>query len=150
LGAKWRFLNRDNLQLAVAPGYAFGISAGAAKRGIADDEDIFYLPLELGYTLGNWGFNAELGYASIKNDPDGWGYGAAVSHPLGDRIEIMFELYGGSDDSFDNDNLNFHVGLDFAWTDSLNLLFAIGSGLREPSGSEELDLDLFLGLQFVR
>ena len=150
VGAKWRFFNGENLQLAVAPLYAFGISVNAAKRGVGDDEDALFVPLEIEYTLGNWRFNGEFGYASIKNEPDGWGYGAAVAHPLGTRTEIMFELYGGADDDFDNDNLNYHVGFDFAWSEDLHILVSAGSGLTEPAREAELDFDFFRGLQYFR
>jgi len=150
IGYKWRFINNDRLQVAFAPGYAFGIRVSAALRGVGDETDILFLPLNLQYEIGDWSLNGEWGYVSLESGGDGWGYGGALSRPVGQRTVLMFELYGGADTDFDNDNLNFHIGLDTELRPDLHLLFSAGSGLREPSGSAELDFDLFLGLQYFR
>jgi hypothetical protein len=150
VGFKWRLYNDERLQIAFAPGYAFGIRVSAAIRGVGDDTDILFLPVNFEYALGNWTVNGEFGYASVKSGTDGWGYGAALGHPLGERTQLMFELYGGADDDFDNDNLNFHIGFDMEMAADWHLLFSAGSGLREPVGSEKLDFDMYLGLQHFR
>jgi len=150
LAAKWRFINAENLQVSVGSIYAFGISVHAAQRGVGDDEDILYLPVNLEYSWSDWRFNAEFGYASIKNADDGLGYGAAIAHPLTSRAEIMFELYGGSETDFSEDNLNFNVGFDVEMSQDMHLLFAVGSGLKEPDGEASLDLEIYLGLQLLR
>jgi hypothetical protein len=150
IGYKWRFINNDKLQAAFGVGYAFGIGVSAAKRGVGDDTDILFLPLELQYEIGDWSLNGEWGYVSLESGGDGWGYGAAVSRPVGQRTVLMFEIYGGADTDFDNDNLNFHIGFDTELRPDFHLLFSAGSGLREPVGATELDFDIFLGLQYFR
>jgi hypothetical protein len=149
IGYKWRFFNNDKLQVAFAPGYVFGISVSAAKRGIGDDTGILYLPLNFQYEFGAWSVNGEWGYVSVDSAEDAWGYGAALSRPVGPRTQIMFELYGGADTNYDNDDLNFHIGFDTELRPDFHLLFSAGSGLREPAGTE-LDFDIFLGLQYFR
>lgn len=150
IGYKWRFINNDRLQVAFAPAYAFGIRLSAALRGIGDDTDIAFLPLNFQYEIGDWSLNGEFGYVSVQSGDDALGYGAALSIPVGQSSAIMFELYGGSDTDFDNDELNFHIGLDSELRPNFHLLFSAGSGLREPSGATELDYDIFLGLQYFR
>jgi hypothetical protein len=150
VGYKWRFINNDKLQVAFAPAYAFGIRLSAALRGVGDDTNIVFLPLELQYEIADWSLNGEWGYVSLESGGDGWGYGAALSRPVGQRTVIMFEIYGGADTGFDNDDLNFHIGFDTELRPDFHLLFAAGSGLREPAGATELDFDIFLGLQYFR
>lgn len=149
LGFKWRFFNSENLQVAFAPVHAFGITLTAATVGIGDDTDVTFLPVNLEYALpADWRFNAELGYAIVKEAPDELGYGVALAHPLGSRTEIMFELYGASASDFDDNFLNYHVGFDVAMTEAMHFLFSVGSGLSRPSGEEKLDYDVYLGLQY--
>jgi hypothetical protein len=150
IGYKWRFVNSDRLQVAFAPAYAFGIRLSAALRGVGDDTDILFLPLNFQYEIGDWSLNGEFGYVSVQSADDAVGYGAALSRPVGQRTVIMFELYGGSDTDFDNDDLNFHIGFDTELRTDFHLLFSAGSGLREPTGATELDYDIFLGLQYFR
>jgi hypothetical protein len=150
IGVKWRFVDEDNLQLAVAPLYVFGVSASRARRGIGDENDVFGLPFLLEYGFGEWRLNASLGYEAVNNDRDGLAYGAALAHPFGARTEILFEIYGSADTEFDDDVLNFHVGFDAEIAEDLHLLFAAGSAIRDPDDGEKLDFDLFLGLQFFR
>lgn len=150
IGYKWRFINNDELQVAFAPAYAFGIRLSAALRGVGDDTNILFLPLEMQYEIGDWSLNGEWGYVSFESGGDGWGYGGALSRPVGQRTVLMFELYGGADTDFDNDNLNFHIGFDMEMRPDLHLLLSAGSGLREPTGTTALDFDIFLGLQYFR
>jgi hypothetical protein len=150
IGYKWRFINNEKLQVAFAAAYAFGIRLSAALRGVGDDTDILFLPIELQYEIGDWSLNGEWGYVSLESGGDGWGYGGALSRPVGERTVLMFELYGGADTDFDNDELNFHIGFDTELKPDLHLLFSAGSGLREPSGATELDFDVFFGIQYFR
>jgi hypothetical protein len=150
VGYKWRFINNDNLQIAFAPAYAFGVSSSKAAQGIGDETDALFLPLDLQYDFGPWSLLAEFGYESVESDQDAWAYGAALMRMVGERTQVMFELYGGADTDFDNDELNFHIGVDVELVTDLHLLASAGSGLREPRGATELDFDIFLGLQYFR
>lgn len=149
VGVKWRFVNSERLQVAVAPAYTFGTSINNATRGISDDEDTAFIPVNFELDLGNdWTLNGEVGYASVKNETDAWAYGAAIGHPFGQRTQLLFEIYGGADTDWDDNFLNFHVGADIELTEQLHTLFSIGSNLTRSDEAEDLDLDVFLGLQY--
>lgn len=85
VGFKWRFVNTDNLQVAFAPAYAFGITLSAALRGVGDTGNILFLPVNFEYALGNWTLNGEFGYVATEADFDGYAYGAAIGHPVGSK-----------------------------------------------------------------
>jgi hypothetical protein len=150
LGFKWRFVHTENLQVAFAPAYAFGLTASAALLGVGNAENITLLPLDVEYALGNWTLNGEIGYANVDGDRDGWVYGAAIGHPFGERTQLLFELYGAAGRNFEQDSLNYHIGFDFEITPAWHLLVSGGAGLREPDSFDKLDLDLFLGIQHFR
>ena len=148
LGFKWRFMNTDALQMSFAPAYAFGISVTAATLGVGDDTPIRFLPVNLEYGFGNWTLNAELGYASIKQAPDEWAYGAAIGHPIGNRTQLMFEIYGATNSDLGDVFVNANIGADIELTPAWHQLLSIGTGISEPSGAEELDYTGFLGIQY--
>lgn len=148
VGFKWRFLNQNKLQVAFAPAYAFGIRASAARRGIGDDDGILFLPVNFQYVVGHWTVNGEFGYASVINNADALAYGAAFGHPVGQRTQIMLEVYGGSETDFANDNMNYHIGLDIQLKPRLHWLMSAGSGLWSRDGEQELDFDFFVGIQY--
>jgi hypothetical protein len=126
VGFKWRFVNRESIQVAFAPAYAFGIRASAARRGIGDDEGILFLPVNFEYGFGKWTVNGEFGYASVKNNADALAYGAAFGHPITKRTQILFEIYGGSETDFAQDNMNYHIGFDIEVKSSLHVLLSGG------------------------
>ena len=52
--------------------------------------------------------------------------------------------------TFDEDVLDLRAGFDFALTDSVHFLFSAATGLRERDSEEELNYDLYFGVQFFR
>jgi hypothetical protein len=151
VGVKWRFWNRDKLQLAFAPVYAFGVTRQTAEQGIGNDTDVAEFPIAAEYQVNDaWRVNAALGYASVQDGGDEWSYGAAVAYGLNDRWELLVELAGATDTDFEDDILDVRAGFDFAFTEEMHLLFSAATGLRKPDGEEELNYDIFVGLQFFQ
>ncbi|HDY83949.1 MAG TPA: porin [Halieaceae bacterium] len=151
LGIKWRFWDSGKLQVAFTPGYAFGVTRETAERGIGEDTDVAAFPLAAEYQVNKrWRFNTSVGYVSVDDGEDEWGYGAALAYGLNERWELLVELAGATDTDFDDDILDVRAGFDFAWTDDVHLLFSAATGLREPRGEDELDYDLYFGVQFFR
>jgi hypothetical protein len=147
LGVKWRFLDRNDLQMSVGPYHEFLLRDGAADREVTEDLDIWVLPVQLQYQLGDWRLNAEIGYSVVRDDTDEWGYGIAVAHPFGERLELMTEFSGGATREFDESATAWLVGFDFAMSDSLHLLGSGGASLHE-AGDDDVDLQTYLGLQW--
>ena len=145
---KWRFWNREKLQIAAGAAYLDGISATTARLGIGSDDPIWTLPVVLEYTFGDWTLDVQATYASIRNQEDEAGYGIALGHPAGSRVQLMAELYGATNSQFEDNFLNFTVGADIEITPSWHLLLSGGSGISEPAGAEVLDYNIFVGIQY--
>ncbi len=151
LGVKWRFWNSEKLQVAVGSLYTFGVTRRAALKGIGDDSDVLALLVPAEYQVNEaWRLNVSVGYASVEDSGDEWGYGAAVAYGLNDRWELLLELSGATNTDFDDDSLDVRAGFDFSVTENFHLLFSAATGLRELDGEDELDYDVFLGLQFFQ
>lgn len=149
LGAKWRFIKNNRLQMAFAPYHAFGVSSRTAAKGIGGDNDATVLPINAEYRVDDrWALNGEIRYVSVDNASNEWGYGAAVAYAPNDRWTLLAEVAGASDTDFNDDFLELRAGFDTTLTDSLHLLFSIATGLKEPSDADKLDYDVFLGLQY--
>jgi len=148
VGFKWRFYNSENLQISFAPGYLFGISLTAATLGVGSDTAIVALPVNFEYAFGDWTLNAELAYAVIREAEDEVVYGVALGHPVGKRTRLFFEIYGATNSELGDNIVNFNIGADVEITPAWHLLLAMGSGISEPTGAEELDYTGYLGLQY--
>jgi len=150
-GIKWRFINNDNVQVAFSPRYAWGVTRELADQGIGDDADTAFLPITVEYAINDdWSVISEVGYAMVEDNGDEWGYGWAFVYGWNDRTDILLELSGSADTDIENDFVTGRIGLDYGFTDSLRGLFGLATGLREPSGEDKLDYDIFIGLQYVR
>jgi len=150
LGATWRLFQDDALQLALSPAYSFGVTRKLAQQGIGGGGDVLVLPVVLEYQLNErWRLNTSTGFESVEEGADAWSYGIAAAYALSQRWEVLLELVGAADTDWNNDVLDVRAGFDFTVTDNLHLLFAAGSGLREPGSEDQLDYDVYLGLQFM-
>lgn len=147
LGIKWRFLDRDALQMSVAPFWETLPRQGAADRGVSDDVDALVVPVEFQYQFASWRLNAEVAYATVHDDADEWIYGVAAAYPLTDRVEALVELHGGADRTFDDNGTLYRVGMDLTLSERFHLLASLGSSFDEP-GSDDLDVQAYLGLQW--
>jgi hypothetical protein len=147
IGFKYRLYNSENLQIAFAPGYAFGISLTAATLGVGNDTPVTLLPVNLEYALGDWTLSAELAYAAVQRDEDEVAFGGAIGYPLG-PVQLMLEVYGATNSELDDAFLNWNLGADIEITPSWHVLAAYGSRISEPSGAAELDYTAFLAIQY--
>ncbi len=147
VGLKWRFWNRDALELSVAPFYETLLRDGAADRGVVDELDAWTVPVQMQYSFSRWRLNAELGYSAIRNSGDEWSYGVAASTPVRDDLELMAEVHGGALKDLDDHGTLYRLGFDWATRETLHVLFSAGSSLHQP-GDEDIDLQGFLGLQW--
>jgi hypothetical protein len=72
LGVKWRFWNSEDLQVAFAPLYAFGITHSAAERGIGEDSDVLQLPVVAEYRIkGSDSLIDSLSRANVQRSDQG-------------------------------------------------------------------------------
>lgn len=147
VSVKWRFLNRDALQMSVAPFFETQLREGAVDRGVTEDVDAWVLPVELQYEWPNLRFNAEVRYAAVHDEGDEWGYGVALAYPLTERLEALVEVHGGADYKLDDASWLYRVGVDPALSERWHILAAAGSSIDEP-GDDDLDVQGYLGLQW--
>jgi hypothetical protein len=72
LGVKWRFWNSEDLQVAFAPLYAFGITRSAAERGIGENSDVLQFPVVAEYRIkGSDSLIDSLSRANVQRSDQG-------------------------------------------------------------------------------
>jgi hypothetical protein len=148
---KWRFVNSEKLQMSFAPYYVFGVSRSAESIGIGDSADVAVFPVNAEYGINEkWRLNGEVSYVRVQGDEAQWFYGAAVGYAANSRWDLLFEVAGTSDSTFNADFVEVRAGFDASLSESFHLLFSMASDLRQTRGEEELDLNVFLGVQYLR
>lgn len=150
LGATWRFWQDDKWQVALAPIYAFRVTRRTADQGIGSVGDVATLPLVAEYQISPvWRINTSFGYERVESGADLWNYGAAIVHSYNARWELLAELAGAHNRDTGKDVLDIRAGFDYAVTTDFHLLVAVARGLRETGPAEQLDYEVFIGLQFI-
>jgi hypothetical protein len=151
LALKWRFVNSEKLQMSFAPYYAFGVSRNAESKGIGDSADIAVLPVNAEYGINEkWRLNGEVSYARVQGGEAHWHLGAAAAYTANSRWDLLLEVAGTSNSAFGMDFVDIRAGFDASLSESLHLLFSMASGLRRAHGEDEMDLNVFLGVQYLR
>lgn len=141
-------MNRDGLQLSVAPLFEFLPRNGAADREVTDDVDAWIIPVQLEYQFDRWRVNGQISYTTAHDASDEWGYGIAAAFPLNERLEVMAEISGNADREYDEHGTAYLFGFDLAFTDTLHLLGSAGASVHE-TGNDDVDLQTYLGLQWT-
>jgi len=149
LGFKWRFYNSLYFQVAIAPNYAFNPDSSSSWFGIAGNYESVTLPVQLEYSVSKWTLNMELGYSVVKDDPDELSYGVALRHPILNRIDMLVELSGSSDQDFNDNGMEFRLGFDMEVSENLHFLFAVGSEITDPDENEHLNSVVYFGIQWL-
>ncbi len=144
---KWLFVDSAELLLAVAPSVTVGLSDSDADKGLGDSQDSFNLPLLGEVPLGEqWRMFGSFTYVLVSGADDAVEYGLAVTRPVGQGADFLFEFSGSAEDDFGEAFLDARVGFTVGISERLTVLTAVGTGLVEPSGAESLDIDGYLGL----
>ena len=150
LALKWRFVNGEKLQMSFAPYYVFGVSRSAESIGIGDSADVAVFPVNAEYGVTErWRLNGEVSYVRVQGDEAHWFYGAAVGYAANSRWDLLFEVAGTTDSTFNADFVEVRAGFDGALSESFHLLFSMASDLRQARGEDELDLNVFFGVQYL-
>jgi hypothetical protein len=147
-GVKWRFLDEDRhgVSMSVYPRLEANNPTKSVRRGLVESGTNLLLPLQAAKAFGPFEVGGEVGYQFVQHDDDQWIYGVAAAYPLSDKLELVAELHGVSDQDFARNDLLCNVGTHWEFAEGLTLLFSIGRSLRDLEDSP--DLLLYAGLQF--
>jgi hypothetical protein len=149
LGYKWRFYSTSDVELAIAANYAFSVSHKLITRNGPDDENTFSLPLLASRAMGDWTLLGQVAWSRSSEGEKSWNYGVGMSHPFGESAEVMVELYGDADSSWNNSSLSYQVGIDYAIQEKVHLLGALGKQINSASPQDDkLNYTFYLGLQW--
>jgi hypothetical protein len=147
----WRWYNRDNVTIAVAPAYTFPPTGSSHDRGILDNTRELGIPVIATYANDGWFITGETSYAITSSGPNGIGYGLAAGYEICEKLTGLAEINGGESTGggVSDQEINWRVGGTYQLADAWTLLFGVGGNLdSDLPGEDQLDQDFFLGLQF--
>jgi hypothetical protein len=151
IGVKWRFFDRTDRALAIAPSFAAPLSNSSTIRGLVADTAVFTLPLVGSITRDRWAFNGNVGYSISSREIDAISLSASAGFEVTPNIQLLAEVWGvdfvndGASEGF----VNWRTGLQWSLRDDLSLLGAYGASVWTQLGSEnELQHDYFVGIQY--
>ena len=149
VGYKWRIVSTPTWEWAIASNYTSPVSNKIIRADGPEDIRVLGLPLLVSRTKGDWTWNGQVGWNIGSDGIRFWDYGIAVSHPLGNSIQLMMEVFGYASSTFEQSTLNYQLGLDYEINPDLHLLTSAGSGIKSDLGpGNRLNYSFYVGLQW--
>jgi hypothetical protein len=149
VGVKWRFIDQatHGLDASVYPQVEFNNPTSSASRELVEEGTEWTLPFQTEKSLGPVSLNPEVGFVVLE-DEDEWLYGLALGFSPVQGLELLAEVQGSAQSDFGDDELILEVGCRWAVHPNLNLLGALGRGVRH---FEEGDVELvaYFGVQIL-
>ncbi len=144
-GVKWRFVDQGahGWRVSTYPQAAFAPSA-LHRAASAGSGVTWLLPLQVQRDFGAFDAGFDIGRTLAKAG-DGWFGGVDVGRTLNDRIELLAELHGESDDA-DGHELVVNVGTRATLSEHCTLLASLGTDVDNTSGPRNRVVS-YLGLQ---
>ena len=140
----------DHLQLGVAFSRVHVHPNDGNSESDTNNPALALFPVNPEYGVTErWRLNGEVSYVRVQGDEAHWFYGAAVGYAANSRWDLLFEVAGTTDSTFNADFVEVRAGFDVALSESFHLLFSMASDLRQTQGEDELDLNVFFGVQYL-
>ena len=148
VGVKWRFYDSGDTgrSISIYPQLEFASPGSSVERGLVEGDTTLFLPVEFVQPLGPVSMNLEVGY--LVSDPgDELVLGVALGRELGDRLELLAEVWGFEPVSGGEGLWVANLGVRYGLREGLTLLMAGGRGV---AGARDEAAGLgFLGLQLT-
>jgi hypothetical protein len=140
VAVKWRFLDEDKngMALSVYPRFIFNNSVSSADRGLVDKGTVFRLPFQMEKKIGIIIINPEIGHDFRQEGGDGWLYALALKYVEIKGLDILAEVFGTADNSFNNAEHVFDVGIRADVSDNYTVLASIGRSLNDAPDKPKL------------
>ncbi|MDX1405763.1 MAG: hypothetical protein R3192_14550 [Woeseiaceae bacterium] len=152
LGLKWRFFDRGNRALAIAPTFSMPLTDSSTVLGIIDDAYIFTLPLLASIRRGAWELTGNLGYSVSSGTFDTISVSGSAGYQVTPKFRTLLEFWGSDlvGDGASRGFLNWRAGVEWAPVRRLTILGAIGGDIWSQLGAaNRLEYDYYIGLQYV-
>jgi hypothetical protein len=150
VGFKWRFLDQENngVDMSFYPQLGFNTTSSLGRLGFANSGLGAFIPFEIAWTKDKWELDGEIGYQYQQHDRDQWAGGLILGYLLNDKVELLAEARMVCDPDFRSNNLILDGGARVNLVEHVQLLFAVGKGLRNDGDSPHFYLYAGLGFKF--
>jgi hypothetical protein len=150
LAVKWRFYDagETGLQLSAYPRFTFlNPGSDSDRRGVADSDSAFLLPLEVRRDFGAVAVNGEAGYTfSHSGALRGWMGGLCLGRQVTKQWELDAEVHETTSSGLKRGETVLNIGSRVDFSEHATLLFAVGRDAHNTLGSRT-SLLTYLGVQ---
>ena len=149
MGVKYRFIDEETSGISIStyPQVQFHTFFISSNPLLTEPGNQLILPFEFSKTVGDFELNADLGYIYATEVSSGIFYGLLIALEKPKPWEPLLEIHFNTNTNGTGSAVLLNGGFRFAFTEKMNLLFAIGHTLEEPIGINP-DLTTYLGIQF--
>jgi hypothetical protein len=149
-GVKWRFYDagEGGLSISAFPQLFLNNPNDAVRRGVTPASETLLLPLEFARKVGPVDVNFEIGYASVRNGPDGWITGLVLGRDITPKFEADMELYNQGTFHPSENQPTIDFGGRYKFHSPLIFLFMAGRAL-EPARSNQSFFVGYFGIQLL-
>jgi hypothetical protein len=150
LAVKWRFYDAGDggLQLSTYPRiYFLNPGSDSDRRGTADPDTSFLLPVEILRDFGVLSVNVDFGHTFSSGAADrGWMSGLCIGREVVKGWELDAEIHVSESDRFQRSEAVLNLGLRYDFCKHATLLVAVGKDARNTLGPR-ISLLTYLGVQ---
>jgi hypothetical protein len=147
VAVKWRFLDEDKhgVAMSIYPRFIFNNPTSSADRGLVEEGTVFRLPVQLEKKLGILDMIVNFGHEFHQHGGDSWSYSIAAKYAEIKGLEVLAEVFGTVDNSFNNAENVFDVGIRADVSENYTVLASIGRSLDDAP--DQPTLLSYVGLQ---
>jgi hypothetical protein len=147
VAVKWRFLDEDKhgVAMSIYPRFIFNNPTSSADRGLVEEGTVFRLPVQLEKKLGILDMIVNFGHEFHQHGGDSWSYSIAAKYAEIKGLEVLAEVFGTVDNSFNNAENVFDVGIRADVRENYTVLASIGRSLDDAP--DQPTLLSYVGLQ---
>ena len=150
-GVKWRFLDEETSGVSIAtyPQIEINASLESARKGLAEEETSFLLPVLFEIKLGPVSANVEVAHRFRLGRKGEWIFGLAVGHEFSEKFEVAGEVFATASSRVSDAVSIWNVGTRWKVAEHSVLLFSAGTGLSGNADEPRARFQSYVGVQVL-
>jgi len=140
-GFKWQFFTTSSsITTSITP------TVTHDTRNTSDT--MWRLPVQFEYLIGEWRIGTDMNYTIVKTVTDRWRAGIYSGWSVNEKVELLTEVWGSSQDELNLAQYGWSVGIDAAVKELVHFLAAGGTGIYADRG-DRFDWHGYVGLRLA-
>lgn len=150
-GVKWRFLDeeKNGISIATYPQVEINASLDSARKGLAEEETSFLLPVLFEKKVGPVSANVEIAHRFRRGRQDEWIFGLAVGREVSERVDVAAEAFATTSYRVFDPVSIWNLGARWKVAEKTVLLVSVGTGISGSAEEPRARFQGYVGAQFA-